>query len=119
MVDTEKGANRRHCYRLNLPIAAATLVLAVGLAARAAPAAEFWLQGRYTAATVKRVCDAHDGQFHMYGGLRYRCELADGRAVECTQNNECRAHVASSSALPRRTLQSFLADAASAPKGGH
>jgi hypothetical protein len=119
MVGTEKGANRRHCYRLKLPIAAATLVLAVGLAAPAAPAAEFWLQGRYTAATVKRVCDAHGGKYDIRGGLRYRCELSDGRAVECTENQECRAHVASSSALPRRTLQSFLGGAASAPKAGH
>jgi hypothetical protein len=74
--------------------------------------ADFWLQGRYSAWMVKRSCDTHGGQFHVLGGIRYRCELADGRAVECTENHECRAHVAGSSALPQspRTLQGFLAD---------
>jgi hypothetical protein len=92
-------------------IAAATLVLAAGLAAPAASATDFWLQGRYSAWMMKRSCDTHGGQFNVLGGIRYRCELADGRAVECTENRQCRAHVAGSSALPPspRTLQGFLA----------
>src|SRR5215467_261170 len=95
---------------MKLPIAAATLALTAGFAAPAASGADFWLQGRYSGPTVKRNCDTHGGQFHMHGGLRYGCELADGRAVECTENHECRAHVAGSAALPPslRTLQGFL-----------
>jgi hypothetical protein len=56
------------------------------------------------------------GQFYIRGGLHYRCELTDGKAVECTQNHECRAHVAGSLALPlpRRTLQGCLGAAAPA-----
>ena len=98
-------------------IAAATLVLAAGLAAPAASATDFWLQGRYSAWMMKRSCDTHGGQFYMHGGLRYGCELADGRAVECTENHECRAHVAGSSALPPspRTLQGFLGASAPVP----
>jgi hypothetical protein len=100
---------------MKLSIVAAALVLAAGLAAPAASAADTWLQGHYSAWIVKRSCDAHRGQFHIQGGLRYRCELADGRVVECTENHECRAHVAGSSASPQlpRTLQGFLAGNAS------
>src|SRR5262249_31340627 len=83
---------------MKLPIAAATLALTAGLAAPAASGADFWLQGRYSGPMVKRNCDTHGGQFYMHGGLRYGCELADGKAVECTENHECRAHVAGSSA---------------------
>jgi hypothetical protein len=121
MVGTQKGADRRHCYRLKLPIAAAALALVAGVATPVASAADFWLQGRYNAWTVKRSCDAHGGQFHMRGGLRYRCELTDGKAVECNEGGECRGHVASSSALlppQQRTVQGFLG-AAPAPKAGH
>ena len=59
-----------------------------------APAADFWQHGRYTAATVKR----RDAPM---------ADNADGEAVECTQNHECRAHIAVSSALPlpRRTCK--------------
>ena len=98
-------------------LAAPVLALVVGLATQPASAADLWLHGRYTAATVKRSCDAHGGQFHMRGGLRYRCELADGKAVECTEHGECRAHDASSSALlpPQRTLQGFLGASAPVP----
>jgi hypothetical protein len=94
---------------MKLPIGAATLALTAGLAAPATSGADFWLQGRYSGPMVKRSCDTHGGQFYMLGGLRYGCELADGRAVECTENHECRANVAGSSALPPspRTLQGF------------
>jgi len=102
---------------MKLPIAAATFALTAGLAAPAASGADFWLQGRYSGPMVKRNCDTHGGQFHMHGGLRYGCELADGRAVECTENHECRAHVTGSAALPPspRTLQGFLGAAAPVP----
>jgi hypothetical protein len=95
---------------MKLPITAATLALTAGLGAPAASGADFWLQGRYSGPMVKRNCDTHSGQFYMHGGLSYGCELAGGRAVECTENHECRAHVAGSSALPPspRTLQGFL-----------
>ena len=102
---------------MKLPIAVATLALTAGLAAPAASGADFWLQGRYSGPMVKRNCDTHGGQFYMHGGLRYGCELADGRAIECTENHECRAHVAGSSATPPspRTLQGFLGAAAPVP----
>jgi hypothetical protein len=74
-----------------VPIAVAALTLTAGLVAPAASAADFWLHGRYTAATVKRSCDAHGGQFYIRGGLRYHWPP------------------------PCRTLQGFLGAAASAP----
>jgi len=101
---------------MKLLIAAAGLAFATDFAAPPASAADFWLQGRYSSWMVKRSCDAHGGQFAILGGLRYRCELTDGKVVDCTQNQECRAHDPSFSALPPspRTLQGFLGAAASA-----
>ena len=72
---------------MKLPIAAATLALTAGLAAPAASGADFWLRGLYSGPMVKRNCDTHGGEFYMRGGLRYGCELAYGRAVECTENH--------------------------------
>ena len=63
---------------MKLPIAVATFALTAGLAALAA-SGDFWLQGRYSGPMIKRNCDTHGGQFYMHGGLRYSCELADGR----------------------------------------
>ena len=101
--------------RLHATTAALALAATIG-ASPAASAADFWLQGRYSAWIVKRSCDAYGGQYHMQGGLRYRCELADGKAVDCSENHECRAHDPSSSSLPPspRTLLGFLAAAAPA-----
>ena len=105
--------------RLHAMAAALALTAAAG-APPVAAAADFWLQDRYSAWMVRRSCDAHGGQFHILGGIRYRCELADGRAVECTENRECRAHVTGSSLPPSpRTLQGFLGAAApAAPQAG-
>jgi len=102
---------------MKLPIAAATLALTAGLAAPAASGADFWLRGLYSGPMVKRNCDTQGGEFYMRGGLRYGCELAYGRAVECTENHQCRAHVAGSSASPPspRTLQGFLGAAVPVP----
>jgi len=88
-------------------------ITAVALAPGAS-AADFWLQGRYSAWMVKRSYLAHGGQFDIRGGLRYRCELADGKVVDCTENQVCRAHDPSASALPPspRTVQGFLSAAA-------
>ena len=99
---------------MKLSITAVALALAAGLTAPGASAADFWLQGRYSSWMVKRSCDAHGGQFAILGGLRYRCELADGKVVDCTENQVCRAHDPSASALPPspRTVQGFLSAAA-------
>jgi len=105
--------------RLHAMTAALALAAAVG-ASPVASAADFWLQGRYSAWIVKQSCDAYGGQYHMQGGLRYRCNLADGKAVDCSENHECRAHDPNSSALPPspRTLQGFLAAASAPPQPG-
>jgi len=99
---------------MKLSITSVALALAAGLTAPGASAADFWLQGRYSAWMVKRSCLAHGGQFDIRGGLRYRCELADGKVVDCTENQVCRAHDPSASALPPspRTVQGFLSAAA-------
>jgi hypothetical protein len=65
---------------MRLHAVTAALALAAVAASPTASAADFWLQGRYSAGIVKRSCDARGGQYHVQGGLRYRCELTDGKA---------------------------------------
>ena len=54
--------------RLHAMTAALALAAAVG-ASPVASAADFWLQGRYSARIVKRSCDAYGGQYHCRAGF--------------------------------------------------